>query len=139
MIVVCRMGEVVPNTYDQVWAIVRSLRYGAARMKHVPELSPSWDLFRTYLYLSDVGRWGPDAFNKLYVPRFLEELHSSEARDKLNELCALSKTSSIALVCFCRDEALCHRSIVGGMLKGAGCDVAMSSDGLRYYDMYKNI
>lgn len=139
MIVVCRMGEVAPNTYDQVWAIVRSLKSGAPWMKQVPELSPSWELFGTYRYLSSVGKWGADAFNRLYVPRFLEEMHSRESRDKLNELCVLSRTSSIALVCFCRDESLCHRSIVGGMLKGAGCGVAMSTDGLRYYDMYKNI
>ena len=50
-----------------------------------------------------------------------------------------STTKRICLVCFCDEEGLCHRSIVGGMLQGAGLEVkGLMRDYSYYYDWYKN-
>ena len=55
----------------------------------------------------------------------------------LNELFSTSK--HICLICFCPEEALCHRSIIGGMLQGAGLEVkGLSRDYSYYFDWYKN-
>lgn len=109
--------------YDEVWAIVRSLR-NPGKMKHVPELSPSWKLFRTYLALRDVGKWNKTAFQNNYVPVFLKDMQNEVAHRKLSELIDLDKHGKrICLFCYCPDETLCHRSIVAGILQYAGIQV----------------
>ena len=109
--------------YDEVWAIVQSLKY-PGRMKHIPELSPSWRLFKKYLALRDAGQWNMDSFRNVYVPIFLNEMQDSAARRKIEELIALDrKGKRKCLACFCPDETLCHRSIVAGILQDKGIRV----------------
>ena len=48
MVTVTDIRNVNYAAYDEVWAIVRSLK-NPGRMKHVPELSPSWNLFQRYI------------------------------------------------------------------------------------------
>lgn len=93
-------------------------------MKHVPELSPSWGLFKKYLALRDSGKWNMDSFRKIYVPVFLEEMQNAVARKKLEEIIALDRQGKhICLACFCPDEMTCHRSIVAGILQNKGIRV----------------
>lgn len=137
MITILRISEVNYSDYDEVWAIVRSLKYGNQKMRHVPELSPSWSLFKTYMDMRKEGRWNEDTFRKVYVPRFLKEMRGREQQMLMGELFNTQK--NIALVCFCEDECLCHRSIIGGMLQGAGANVrGLSRDYSFYYEWYKN-
>lgn len=137
MVTILRISDVNYNDYDEVWAIVRSLKYGNPRIRHVPELSPSWALFKTYMRLRDEGKWNEDTFRTVYVPQFLKEMRGREQQKLMNELFNTKKR--IALVCFCELEWLCHRSIIGGMLQGAGAEVkGLSRDYSFYFDWYKN-
>ena len=49
MITITNIKDADPKEYDEIWAVVRSLKNKADYMKHVPELSPSWNLFKKYL------------------------------------------------------------------------------------------
>lgn len=76
------------------------------------------------MQLRDAGRWDSMAFQSNYVPTFLKEMQTVAARKKLNELVKLDRQGKrICLVCFCRDETLCHRSILAGILQQAGIPV----------------
>lgn len=123
MVTVTNIRNIDCAAHDEVWAIVRSLRY-PGKMRHVPELSPSWALFKQYLTLRDTGKWNNDSFNNIYVPVFLKEMQTATARKKLTEIVEMDKQGKrICLACFCDDEAMCHRSIVAGILQYAGITV----------------
>lgn len=137
MITITDIRSVNHANYDEVWAIVRSLR-NPERMKQVPELSPSWDLFKQYMKLRDTGQWNATTFKSIYVPTFLKEMLNIEARKKLSELVELDKQGKrICLVCFCGDETLCHRSIVAGILQYMGIQIqGVSGDYSQYGEAY---
>ena len=141
MITINRIGDVQRGQYDDVWAIVRFFKGNNDWIKHVPELSPSHRLWATFHKLRLSGKWNANSFEDIYLPRFIEEMKCIPAREKLNELYTLDRQGKrIALVCFCKDESLCHRSIIAGLLKAVGCDVVTPS-GMhytRYYNLYKN-
>ncbi len=123
MISITNIRNIDISKYDEVWAIVRSLK-NPGRMQQVPELSPSWALFKRYLGLRDAGQWNTDTFQKIYVPVFLKEMQSIAARRKLTELIELDRQGKrICLACFCPNEATCHRSIVAGILQSKGIAV----------------
>ena len=128
--------------YDEIWIIVRSLKSTPyipnTHVYHVPVLSPSSDLFHKYLYWKDNGEWNEDTFQNKYVPQFLCEMHSQEAKNILNDLFYKSKNKHILLVCFCPNETLCHRSIICGLLQGVGCETSADNYS-HYYTIYKNL
>ncbi len=126
MIRITNIRNIKENEFDEVWAIVRSMRSCPAWMQQVPELSPKLDLFFAYRQLTNEGAWNQAAFQNMYVPRFLQGLADDRqaTAEKLNYLWKQDKAGrKIALVCFCSDEMTCHRSIIAGMLQGAGCNV----------------
>ena len=133
MVTITDIRSVNYAEYDEVWAVVRSLK-NPGRMGHVPALSPSWELFRKYLRLRDTGQWNEASFQEIYVPVFLKEMQFESARRKLNELVWLDRNGKrICLVCFCPDETLCHRSILAGMLQHVGTSVqGVTGDYSRY-------
>lgn len=137
MITISDIRNVNYAAYDEVWAIVRSLK-NPGKMKHVPELSPSWDLFKKYMRLRDSGKWNADTFRNSYVPIFLKEVTCIEARKKLSKLVELDRQGKrICLICFCRDETLCHRSIIAGILQYAGIQVqGVKRDYSKYGKIY---
>ena len=45
------------------------------------------------------------------------------ARPTVRLLAALSKTTNLAVGCYCADEATCHRSLLRGLLLDAGAVV----------------
>lgn len=137
MVTITVMSNVDHSKYDEVWAIVRSLKYANQKIRHVPELSPSWALFKKYLSLREAGKWNDETFHNIYVPWFLKEMRGKKQQNLLNELFNTKK--HICLVCFCPEEELCHRSIIGGMLQGAGLMVnGLSKDYGYYFDWWKN-
>lgn len=140
MITITNIRNVDHVAYDEMWAIVRSLK-NSGKMRHVPELSPSWKLFRRYLQLRNTGRWNSEAFQNFYVPLFLKEMQTAAVKKKLNELVWLDRQGRrIALVCFCSDEATCHRSIIAGILQHVGTQVQGVKDNYHQYGrVYMNI
>lgn len=123
--------------FDEVWYIVRkpgNIRRNAAH-KHVPLLSPSPNLFYWYREQHARGLWNATTFAEGYVPRFLEQMKGAEEQALLAELVTLSRSKNIALVCFCANEALCHRSIVGGILQNMGAEFAPNSPDYRKYKL----
>lgn len=107
----------ISNSYDEIWLIVRSLKTANIPqlnipVYHIPALSPSSELFQCYLSWRQQGLWNIDTFNNSYKPRFLKEMQSLEAQGYIKLLRERSTTKNILLVCYCQDEAMCHRSLV---------------------------
>lgn len=144
MIILGKIGDAAEllKTCDEVHLIVRSPRE-IKGVRWTPVLSPSKALFWDYRKWEKQGQWNAECFAQRYAPRFLREMaDSSEARAMLNELWKKDRAGKkIALLCFCGIESLCHRSIVGGLLKGAGCEVkTLRGDGseyVKYYEQFK--
>lgn len=128
--------------FDEVWAIVRSLKNPIRGVQQVEALSPSMDLFFKYQRKSKAGEWNATTFKEMYLPQFVNEMkHSDEALAKLAYLFDADKAGKkICLLCFCSDESLCHRSIIAGFLQAAGCDVKLdtNNDYRKYYDLFVN-
>lgn len=140
MIIVDRISNVKRGRQDEAFAIVRSMRNPSERLRQLDVLSPSRELFFEYRRLESAGEWNAEAFRTMYVPRFLREMRAPEARDALNRLYAADRDGrTVALACFCRDERLCHRSVVAGLLQGAGANVRLPSgaDYSAYYAAYR--
>lgn len=140
MIEIKRISEVRRGMQDEAYAIVRSMRTPSDWLVQLPVLSPSRELFFEYRRMAQNGTWGRETFEKVYVPRFLREMTSEAARSELNRLFQLDRAGRhVTLCCFCTDESLCHRSIVAGLLQGAGAHVVLPSgaDYSRYWEQYK--
>ena len=67
---------------------------------------------------------GSPAAWKAFARRYRKEMKAPEARHALDLLAALSRTTSLAVGCFCEDEARCHRSILRALLVERGAEVA---------------
>lgn len=116
--------DVIIDDYDEVWIICRSIKKLSNRfydrngkllpnVKHVPELSPSTDLFFKYCELKKRGLWCQKQFDDNYTPIFIEQIENdAEAKKLLANLNELGKQKRIALVCFCKNENMCHRVIL---------------------------
>lgn len=112
----------ISSNYDEIWLIVRSLKQIPqinTNVFHVPQLSPSPELFKSYLSWRNQGLWSKDTFEKYYKPRFLQEMKKVEAQTYLNLLIEKAKTKDILLVCYCQDESMCHRSLIYSLVPSA--------------------
>lgn len=123
----CRIAE-----YDDIYLIIRS----TASLKHnssgilryatqLADLSPSRRLFYANLDWEKRGEWNQEKFDKIYKPAFIDELNNNPNAEKwLNKLEKDNKAGrKIALLCFCPNENLCHRTIIGDILRNKGCNV----------------
>ena len=86
MVSIMQISDINYADYDEVWAIVRSLKYANPRLRHVPELSPSWGLFKRYMSMRDNGTWNEETFRGVYVPQFLKEMRGKVQQALVNEL-----------------------------------------------------
>ena len=117
------------ENYDEIWAIVRSLKSKSNKLIQAPELAPSSRLLGTCLGLKDNEELTEQTFQSEYVPRFLKEMNNPIAREKLAYLWQADKSGKkICLVCFCTKESICHRSIIAGILQGSGANVICDTD-----------
>ena len=137
MISIGNIFKTDPAEFDEVWVIcfavdeLRSLFEDLDNVLHVPELAPQEGLFKEYRSMVHSGQWNKQAFAECYVPRFLIDIQTSEASMKqLRALVSASGEKNIRLACFCPDEeeAICHRSIVAGLLLNMGACVECSED-----------
>lgn len=112
--------DIDKTKYDEIWIIVRSLGNISTgeNVYHVPQLSPSYNLFYDYRNWVKQGIWCKKQFNDVYKPRFLEEMKSDTAQQYLNLLRESCKTKDILICCFCNEESMCHRSIVKELIEG---------------------
>ena len=81
----------------------------AAADEYARALSPSEELLRSF----KEGRldwWG---FRK----RYLEEMQSPEAQADVRRLAQLAATRPLTVMCVCKDEARCHRSLLRGLIR----------------------
>lgn len=88
----------------------------------VRDLSPSTDLFHTYL-----NQWkdrpGDEWWSK-YEARFLIELKSNTKLNALRDVYKrLLRGKNVVLVCFCKDHRYCHRKLVGEFFEQYGVEV----------------
>lgn len=120
--------------------IVRSLKNTIKNARQEALLSPSSQLFYDYLAWKNAGEWDEKCFLEQYVPRFLAELkENTEAIALLNKLYTDSFNKNIVLYCFCPNERLCHRSIVAGLLLGAGANISCDNAYRKYWEMWQNL
>ncbi len=126
--------------YDENWMVVRALKTVPPHAIHEPRLSPSRQLFYRYLDAKSEGRFNAEWFQQVYVRAFLRELFSDRANMELmDRLYRDSFTKNILLACFCADEALCHRSILAGLLAGVGARIECDAGYLKYYGMFQDM
>ncbi len=106
----------IPNA--EIWQITRG-GYDLTGAKVVRSLSPSPELFRTY-----VSRWRnlpPEKWWNLYEPCFLKELKTEEKLEGLRAVYKkLLEGKDVVLVCFCEDHRYCHRRLVGEFFEPYG-------------------
>ncbi len=108
---------------DEIWFIVRKINQfqtlvnQTKKCKWVTDLAPSQNLYSKYLQLKDSHIWNDITFLMQYVPTFIKEIKANpKALELIDELIELGEHKNIQLVCFCLNENLCHRSIIGGIL-----------------------
>ena len=136
MIVIGNVKDISP-LYDKNLMIVRSADSVPEYAEQITELSPSPKLFKLYREAYHKGNFNEDWFRKFYVPMFIKELKSNiSALAKLDELCKASRDSKIFLCCYCEDDCLCHRSIIGGILLGMNAEIEVNSDYIKYYKLF---
>ena len=140
MLTVGNYLELNQNKYDENWLIVCKPDDIPEFVKHVPLLSPSYDLFRKYRDAYHAGLFDQNFFDKVYVPRFLQELsENAEALALLQYLTKESREKDIMLACYCEKEKMCHRSIIAGMLLGMGAEINTKQEYRKYYELYRMI
>ncbi|MHC8367383.1 DUF488 domain-containing protein [Pseudomonas sp. ZT5P21] len=82
-----------------------------------PLLSPSAELVAEAKAAADVKAW--EAFRR----KFKAEMNHPAASQLLDLLAALSHHTSMAVGCYCEDEAHCHRSVLRELLEARGANV----------------
>lgn len=83
----------------------------------LPDLAPSDALVK-------LGQSAPDPKAWLtFIKRYRAEMKRPEAARLLALLAALSQSTSLAVGCYCEDEARCHRSVLRQLLIEHGATV----------------
>ena len=80
----------------------------------LPELAPSEGLLQLALRAQDGRGW------QAFVRRYRAEMKRPPAARLLGLLAALSRHAAFSVGCYCADEARCHRSILGELLRERG-------------------
>jgi uncharacterized protein YeaO (DUF488 family) len=84
----------------------------------LPELSPSQELVTQALHATTDAEWA------VFVRGFRKEMGTPHARHLLDLLAALSRTTDIAVGCYCEEESRCHRSVLRELLADHGAELA---------------
>lgn len=82
-----------------------------------PLLSPSPELVAEAKAAEDAKAWG--AFKR----KFKAEMNNPAPSQMLDLLAALSHLTSLAVGCYCEEEAHCHRSVLRELLEARGAKV----------------
>lgn len=82
-----------------------------------PLLSPSAELVAEELAAEDAKAWAG------FVRKFKAQMKQPAASQMLDLLAALSHHTSLAVGCYCEQEARCHRSVLRELLEARGAQV----------------
>ncbi|MDN3224198.1 DUF488 domain-containing protein [Pseudomonas nunensis] len=82
-----------------------------------PLLSPSPELVAEAKAAEDAKAW--DTFKR----KFKAEMNHPAPSHLLDLLAALSHQTSLAVGCYCEDEAHCHRSVLRELLQARGAEI----------------
>ena len=82
-----------------------------------PLLSPSAELVAEAKAAQDAKAW------EVFRRKFKAEMSQPAASQLLDLLAALSHRTSLAVGCYCEDEAHCHRSVLRELLEARGATV----------------
>lgn len=124
----------------EIWLIVRSPDEIPTNVKHIPLFAPSQELFQKYRVAFHNGTFDKTFFDNIYVPQFIKELiENKAAANMLNELKCKSFTHNYCLCCYCKDETLCHRSIIAGILFGMGAKIETKKEYIKYFNMFMEL
>lgn len=90
-----------------------------------PTLSPSIQLFKKYLNLRKDNDWNISTFNSIYVSDFKKQMTIDlPMRKDLNAVLALLKAGhNVAFMCYCQEDIMCHRYILGDAYRIRGIEV----------------
>jgi uncharacterized protein YeaO (DUF488 family) len=78
----------------------------------LPILAPSREL----LVQLRAGTLSTAAFFR----RYRREMAATDARQVIRFVAALAQTTPLSVGCYCEDEAICHRSVLGELIRAAG-------------------
>jgi uncharacterized protein YeaO (DUF488 family) len=84
----------------------------------LPELAPSQELVTRALSVESDAEWAA------FVRAYHKEMSRPGPRHLLDLLANLSHTSSLAVGCYCGNEARCHRSVLRELLANRGAEFA---------------
>ena len=84
----------------------------------LPDLAPSEELVKAALAAKDEKAW------KAFVRKYRAEMRAPAPSRLLELLAALSRQTSLAVGCYCADEAHCHRSVLRALLAEKGAEIA---------------
>jgi uncharacterized protein YeaO (DUF488 family) len=84
----------------------------------VPDIAPSAQLVSWAL----ASPW-TDARWKRYVREYHREMKESHAARLIALLAVLSHNADFSIGCYCEDETRCHRTLLAGLLQGAGAEM----------------
>lgn len=138
-----RIGRIsdLSNDFDENWLVVRVLKGDIPpHAIHEPRLSPSRQLFHKYLEAKADGKLNAEWFQQVYAKAYLREIITDRKNLLLlDRLYQDSYAKSILLAGLCEDETLCHRSILAGMLAGAGAKIVCNVEYKKYYKMFQEL
>ena len=83
-----------------------------------PNLAPSLETMKLGQAVRTEAEW------KAFAKRYRAEMATPEAAHAIGLLAALSRTTNLAVGCYCEDAAHCHRSLLRELLAAAGADIA---------------
>ena len=98
---------------------VRKEDYAAKNIYDVwfPNLAPSENLLKETKITDNPDSW------PIFKRKFLAEMKMPQASKDLDLLAALSHRTNLSIGCYCKNENLCHRSILRELLVKRGADV----------------
>lgn len=108
---------------DEIWYIVRSLKpykqIPGVISKHVPELAPSLSLFLNKEKYRKQCLWNKKFFDEWFSSNYINEINQNKtALSLITQLKEMDKKGkSILLVCYCKREDICHRSVLKKIIK----------------------
>jgi uncharacterized protein YeaO (DUF488 family) len=83
----------------------------------LPQLAPSAELLKEWKAVSNESEF------TVFERKFKREMNAPDAARLLDFLAALSHQTELALGCYCKEEASCHRSVLRKLLHERGADI----------------
>lgn len=138
-------GRLSTEEFDSVYLIVRSAKNAAWLLQkpnvyQVKSLSPSVELLSSWLRWDRSKNHSYDEklvhFVKFYAPNFIKEMRERIGAMIMLNILRDKANKNIALVCFCQNEELCHRSIIAAICAYNGLPIKTENDVSIYLDRY---